>query len=285
MIQAEVSSTETKRLASHPNRVLGIDFSGALNAGNRIWIAIGCVVGNTLRLEDCYPAKDLPGSSVSRDICLAALRRFVGTQRGCVCGMDFPFGLPRSLVKETSWKESILHFGDRYQSPEEFREVCRAASPGNELKRLTDRESETPFSPYNLRIFRQTYFGIRDVLAPLVKDKLACVLPMQKPSPDKSWIVEVCPASTLKRKLHPYPSYKGSNKGENEARAHILSRIGERGYVLVPTVLQSRVVDDQGGDALDSIIAAEVAFRSAHDPIGFRIFRSQAYALEGYVYV
>lgn len=285
MNQAMVSSRETNRMHDHPNRILGIDFSGALNAANRIWIAIGSAVGNTLRLEDCRPLKDLLKTSIDRNNCLAVLRHFISGQGVCLCGMDFPFGLPRELVKEASWEEFVLHFGDDYHSPEEFREACLAAAKRHECRRATDEESKTPFSPYNIRVFRQTYFGIRDVLAPLVKDQLACILPMQKPSRDKPWIIEVCPASTLKD-LGLYLRYKGATKENSEARADILSRIEERSCVLIQTrALESRVVDDQHGDALDCIIAAVASCRSLNNPISPHILRSQIYALEGYVYV
>lgn len=151
-----------------------------------------------MKLEHCYPAKVLPESSKNRDQCLVALRHFIIMQQPRVCGLDFPFGLPRELVREDSWEEFILSFGNRYRSPEEFREACRRDAHGRERRRVTDEERRTPFSPYNLWVYHQMYFGIRDVLASLVRDQLACVLPMQNTSPDKSWIVEVCPASTLK---------------------------------------------------------------------------------------
>lgn len=210
--QAKVSSKEANQIPV-PNRVLGIDFSGGVSAGNRIWIAVGYIIGNGFRLEDCYPARDLPGSSASRDICLPVLRHFVGAQGTCVCGMDFPFGLPHKLIKGASWEEFVLGFGGRYQSPEDFKETSSIAADGCELMRATDDESKTPFSAYNLRLFRQTYFGIRDLLAPLVKEKLACILPMQQPSEGKPWIVEVCPASTLKKLgLYYDYHYKGRKK-------------------------------------------------------------------------
>jgi hypothetical protein len=47
-------------------------------------------------------------------------------------------------------------------------------------------------------LFRQTCFGIRSVLAPLVRDGLVSVVPMQRPAADKPWLLEICPASTLK---------------------------------------------------------------------------------------
>lgn len=271
--------------SDHPNRILGVDFSGAVNCGDRIWIATALIERNVLKIQDCCPAKELLGSSAKRDICLPVLRDFISKQGACIWGMDFPFGLPRGLVRESSWQEFVLYFGDRYQSPEDFKEACFADANRHERRRVTDEESKTPFSPYNLRLFRQTYFGIRDLLAPLVKEKLACILPMQQPLPEKPWIVEVCPASTL-RKLDLYFDYhyKGSEKENRDARAKILSRLEAEGTLLMLTkALESKVLNDNGGDALDCIIAAIATFRSRHNLIGSRLMR-MPYVLEGYVY-
>lgn len=68
-----------------------------------------------MKLEHCYPAKVLPESSKNRDQCLVALRHFIIMQQPRVCRLDFPFGLPRELVREDSWEEFILSFGNRYR--------------------------------------------------------------------------------------------------------------------------------------------------------------------------
>jgi len=280
-----VSFAEIIQVSSQPSQILGIDFSGAKNAGTKIWIAIGYVAGDVLKIERCYPAKLLPESSKHRDQCLVALRHFIITQRACVCGLDFPFGLPRELVKEDNWGEFILSFGNRYGNPDEFRETCHRDTHGRERRRVTDEERRTPFSPYNLRVYRQTYFGIRDVLAPLVRDKSVCVLPMQNASPDKSWIVEVCPASTLKT-VDLYWHYKGNSKENIAARAHILDKIEGTGELLVQTPqLQSRILDDRHGDALDSVVAAFATYRALRNLASSPAITPQAYLLEGYVYV
>lgn len=62
MKQVRTSPNEANRIPV-PNRVLGMDFSGGVKAGNRIWIAIGHIIENGFRLEDYYQARDLPGDS------------------------------------------------------------------------------------------------------------------------------------------------------------------------------------------------------------------------------
>lgn len=263
-------------------RIHGVDFSGAVDAGRKIWIATGVTEGGRLRIEECRRAEDLPGSARDRHRCLAALRDFVAGERACAFGLDYPFGLPRALVKEKSWEDFILSFPDRYADPEAFRRACRAAARGGELRRVTDRESRTPFSPYNLRLYRQTYFGIRELLYPLVREHLACVPPMQRLLPGRPWIFEICPASLLKRE-QLYLPYKGRSAGHRAARTRILRRMEKRVPLSFPTgALRSAVIHDPGGDALDSVIAACGTFRALRHPAPLT---NGAYALEGYVYV
>lgn len=42
--------------------IYGIDFSGAKDAGNKIWIAKGISDGERLLVSECYRAKDFPNS-------------------------------------------------------------------------------------------------------------------------------------------------------------------------------------------------------------------------------
>lgn len=269
-----------------PNRVYGVDFSGAKKAGTKIWIASATIVKDALKIEDCRQAKDLPGSATAREQCLGALRHFISTQKGCAFGFDFPFGLPGVLVKANSWEEFVLSFSNHYPGPQEFRDTCWVAAGNRELRRDTDKVSQTPFSPYNLRLYRQTYYGIRDVLAPLVRDQLVCVLPMQRTSSGKPWLFEICPASTLKQIIGLQLQYKGSSKNNSAGRARILERIKETSALVIQTsALQSKILDDPNGDALDSVIAAFATFRTLRILARSSIQWSDNYALEGYIYV
>jgi hypothetical protein len=189
--------------------------------------------------------------------------------------------LPAPLAKEDSWEDFVRSFPNRYAGPDEFRRICRTGG-GKERKRHTDEVAKAPFSPYNLWLYKQTYYGIRDVLAPLVRSRQACVLPMQQAQRGKPWIVEICPASTLKcREL--YEPYKGSKPGRSEARHRILKAIETTASLSVPDTLRSRIIHDRGGDALDSIVAAAAVFRALPDLT--RLGKSYPdYALEGYIY-
>jgi hypothetical protein len=206
-------------------------------------------------------------------------------------GLDFPFGLPAELVEETGWEAFVRSFATRYPTPQSFREGCTAAAAGRELKRITDREWRTPFSPYNLRLYRQTYHGIRDLLEPLVRAGSVCVLPMQPAVAGRPWLLEICPASTLKwlesstrRKLSV--PYKRRTDQHRAARRRILRAIEARRDLAVPDpTVRAAILDDPGGDALDSVLAAWAAFRAASRPHLLNQVDNEAYMIEGSVYV
>lgn len=262
--------------------VCGVDFSGARDAGGRVWIARCSIREDALNLVDLFQAKSLSGSGRERGLCHRALATFIGEQEDGIFGLDFPFSLPRDLVWGKSWEEFVLTFEKAYKSPEDFRELCRSAASGRELRRHTDIESRTPFSPYNLRLYRQTYFGIRDVLATLIKADAACILPMQQPLDGKAWILEICPASTLKRENLSMP-YKGRADNRRAARIKILGAIEKRLRMRVAkSVIRSKIVSDIGGDALDSVIAALATFRAFRN--SFALDASCPYDIEGWVY-
>ena len=57
-----------------PHYIYGIAFSGAQDAGKKIWIAEGIVKTDSLLIEDCFRARDLQDSGNELDICLPALK-------------------------------------------------------------------------------------------------------------------------------------------------------------------------------------------------------------------
>ena len=131
---------------------------------------------------------------------------------------------------------------------------CRRISGGREPKRATDVESKTPWCAFNIRLYRQSYHGMADLLRPLVTRREALALPMQVPAAGLPWLIETCPASALKH-LGWRGSYKGA--GFRDARRQILRRLSAAELLApLPRSLQQRVAGDMGGDALDSIIAA-----------------------------
>jgi hypothetical protein len=95
-----------------PHHIYGIDFSGAKDAAMKIRIAKSIVKGETLLIEDCFGARDLPNSGNELDKCLPALKDFIKEHQDAAFGLDFPFGLPYVLVEQVgSGKAPITRLG------------------------------------------------------------------------------------------------------------------------------------------------------------------------------
>jgi hypothetical protein len=106
---------------------------------------------------------------------------------------------------------------------------------------------------------------------------------MQSALPGKPWILEICPASTLRQEAL-YRPYKGRREEHRKAREHILGEIEEKA-LSIPAELRAEIMADCEGDVLDSVVAAFAAFRALHNPAGLVPEGNDAYKLEGYVYV
>ena len=264
-------------------RIFGVDFSGAKDAGRKIWISEGVISDVGLQIRSCYPIFEIvPGKSKKRDACLSALRGLIISNTNSVFGMDFPFSLPDKLMSGKDWYSFVSEFPDEYGSADYFRKKMQQMGGKTELKRLTDVEVKAPFSIYNLWVYKQTYFGIRDVLRPLVIEEKACAVPMQEPEFEKTWLMEICPASTLKSE-DLYIGYKGRTEKEEKKREYILSKLIENG-ITISEDTEEKLIKNKDGDALDSFVAAYATYRSIlkmNDTIGKL---PDIYLREGYTF-
>ncbi|MFZ5447126.1 MAG: hypothetical protein ACOZFS_00610 [Thermodesulfobacteriota bacterium] len=271
----------------NPTAIYGIDFSGAVYAGRKIWITLAMIKGEVLEIKDCFRGLSLPNSGKRLHDCLAALVTFIASHKNSIFGLDFPFGLPCAIAEHfgcKTWTGFIYSFPAKFNGPHEFQHECKQVFGRPEAKRTTDIESKTPFSPYNLRLFKQTYFGITGVLYPLLKNGGAWVIPMQEIIGDRSLILEICPRSTLVREKIADKKYKGKTKEHWQNRRHILNRLSEKN-VAIPENLFRLICGDIEGDALDSAIAAYAVGNSLLNPtFPFPPGWKREYAIEGYVY-
>lgn len=245
-------------------RIIGLDFSGGTDAGRKVWLATGALDGEIVRVVDCRPAVELPNGTLDRAPAMAAVRQYLLAEPNTVVGFDFPPSLPLPLVQAPSWLDFARGFAVRFGDERAFRDQCRSAAGGRELKRRTDRESKTPFCAYNLRMYRQTYFGIRELLAPLAIESDARVVPLQSASVDGLNLLEICPASTLKR-LGLYAPYKGRGPELVATRRKLAAKLRSRLTLDWSATITRRIAQDTEGDALDSIIALAAAARAIRD--------------------
>lgn len=245
--------------------IWGVDFSGARDAGAHIWTCRGIGTASTLRVATCERLK-----ATKLAPSLASLVDNISTSGLAVIGLDFPFGLPRLLATDASWHEMLTGFSDRFDSAEAFQSQLRRLAGGRELKRVTDRRAKTPFSP-NLRMFKQTFYGIRDVLMPLSRSGAVNVVPMQPAASDKTWVIEICPRSTRK-------AYGQEHASDDD----VLKWLGDVGVELSQSLRKS-ILADEVGDARDSVIAAFATWRAASSLAYEPVLEYEV--VEGYVFV
>lgn len=285
-----------------PRAIWGVDFSAARDAGTRIWVARGRYHGACLEIHALDRIADLPNGARDRDAALAALRELLGRATDAVVGIDAPLGLPlpllaaareRGLLERLTWRQQ-LGLVTACQDADAFRASCVAWAAGRELRRETDRIARTPFSPYNLRMYRQTFALLAEIVAPLVKRRRACVLPMQAPRSGAAWLMEACPASLLKR-LRAYAPYKGRAEEAKRRRAALVDALAPHGALagacalsFDSRALRTCAVENADGDALDAALCALSVARSLRDTStghALPLPGDGASLCEGYVYV
>jgi hypothetical protein len=242
-------------------RYLGIDFSGASDAGRKIWIAEGRrPAGAAFHLDSLLPACDLPGGAVAAAPAMAALRACILAEPDTVAGCDFPFSLPAGVIDAARWVDFVREFPDRFPDPDAFRRWALKRAEGRELRRAADVATKTPFNSYNLRIYRQTWWGIVGVLAPLLAARSIIVPPFQSAGQQaRPILLEACPACALKQ-IRLYPQYKGRDAKHRAARGKIVAGLIAGGWLApVPRRIETVLLDNAGGDALDAVIAGLIA--------------------------
>jgi len=260
-------------------RVAGVDFSGARNAGKHIWIAEGTPAPEGIRIDTLHRADALPSGGPAFDDAMTGLSGHIAGLTESLIGFDFPFSIPAPLIEQSTWSAFVKEFAKKYQAPEEFRDHCRSKTGGRELKRLTDVEAKVPWCAYNLRLYRQTWAGIRHVLAPLVFSGRARVIQIQRPKDGLPVIAEICPASFLKRDGLYFP-YKGRGPKLEYARSKILTELARRKHLSpIRGRLRKTIVEDIGGDALDAVLSAicaagveDIKPRSRADRLECRVY-------------
>lgn len=244
-------------------QILGVDFSGARDAGQKIWLTVCVERGGELHVKSSAPAGSL-FDATGRQQCLAGLRQAI--RRADVAGLDFPFGLPAAVHDHDDWRATCAWLADAVDGPDHLQQICveraRAASDGEQsyLRRATD-DPYGALSPYHWFVAAQTYYGVRNVLWPLVESSAITVRPMD--DGDATPVCEVYPAGTLRDVGLPAERYKDDTDAARQRRETIVE-----GLQLTPLSLhgiEDHLVADVGGDAIDSLLAALAAWRASRE--------------------
>jgi hypothetical protein len=272
-----------------PTRVVGVDFSGARDARENVWIAECERTAGRVELVGCAPASErLDPAGADPGATMDALVGFVRGLSDVAVGLDFPFALPASVARglgATTWRETLDAVAG-YDDASAMDAACQAATPGERTyaRRACD-EARDSFSPYHFFVKKQTYHGMGEVLRPLATAGEARVLPFdaakaRAPDADaRPLLLETYPAAVLARLGLHDERYKGTSEEERERRGANLA--GLRDHVTVPDQFAERIVADADGDALDALAAAvgtELAFAAGLEP------RTDEWRVEGAIY-
>jgi hypothetical protein len=249
-IPGNFPSALTERNMTLPRSIiLGVDFSGAALAGEKIWVARGRFNGTRLEFDFLERASNLPDGAPERETALKALCAWIGANPDAACGLDFPFSLVREAIDTPTWRD-WLQASTNYDNAIQFKEAFEDG------RRRTDKNAKTPFSPLNHRLFRQTFHGIRDVLAPLAAT--SDILPFDAPGEKLLWLLEICPASWLKKE-NLYLSYKGKSETQR-------TETQKRVPCSASAEIEAKALEDTEGDALDALLSAVCTLEALRHP-------------------
>ena len=240
-------------------RIYGLDFTSAPGRRKPL-IALGCTLeGETVRVEDSEEMTDFAG-----------FEGFLERPGPWVCGMDFPFGQPRSLISALGWPEHWEGYVGEVArlSKEEFEDALRAdmarRPAGSKYRyRLADRRSgsSSAMMLFRVPVGKMFYRGAPRLLASGVS-----VEPC-RPNGDTRVAVEAYPAVVARRFLGR-ASYKNDERRkqttvQRAAREKLVAGLGsdalKEAYGFVVEMdghWREEFVRDPSADALDSLLCA-----------------------------
>ncbi|WP_435119216.1 DUF429 domain-containing protein [Halolamina sp. C58] len=273
-----------------PETVFGVDFSGATDAGTKIWIAEIDASGEP-ELIDCAPATERFGVDADRaDAHRALTHHLAGLDGDTAAALDFPFALPASVVDAGSWTAFVRTFPSLFASPADLQRRCQSRAEladGDRVQHVrATEESVGALSPYNRRLRSQTFYGIRDVLRPLVLADTVRAVPMQDLDAERPTLLETYPAAALDSldgETHRAGYKEASDEGRERREAN-LDALAAESEVTVAAGVRQRLLDDDGGDGLDAALAAFAGWRNTVDPTNLAVEDGE-YGVEGYIYV
>ncbi|MFO0826672.1 MAG: hypothetical protein U0572_00860 [Phycisphaerales bacterium] len=226
----------------------GVDFSGAESGGSA---KIRIVERNLRTPKEPVVSR----GRADRGTLVRMIRESVRDERDHVWRIDAPFALPIESLDEIGvpheWLAMAQWLRD-FGSPRGWRHDMREVSR-REPRRFCDRAEHTPMAPMNLRVFKQTWTLICEVLLPLAEDGVRIEPVANTGEPSKVVVCEGCPSSVLQRHGWPTRGYKGKGEPPKGVRAEIAAKLKSLG-VIVSDALAKEAVADEEGDLLDAIL-------------------------------
>jgi Protein of unknown function (DUF429) len=239
-------------------RIYGLDFTSAPSRRKPL-VALGCALADgVLRVESAQEMTTLGG-----------FEGFLAKPGPWVCGMDFPFGQPRSLVAALGWPEGWEGYVGRVGglSKDEFEAAIRAdmatRPPGSKWRyRLADRRSgsSSAMMLFRVPVGKMFYQGAPRLLASGVR-----VEPCRRNGDDRV-AVEAYPAVVARRflgraayKRDAAPDTPDRKSARETLLAGLESATLREAYgfiVVMDNRWREEFVADPSADALDSLLCA-----------------------------
>jgi hypothetical protein len=238
-------------------RIYGIDFTSAPRPAKPITVASGTLVRGTLRI-DC----------VERLVDFGAFEAFLARPGPWVGGFDFPFGLPRELVRDlgwpTRWRGLVEHCAglSRQQLRETFDRYRASRPPGRKYAhRATDRPagSSSPMKLVNPPVALMFHEGARRIAAS------GAHVPGLAAG-DRSRVALEAYPGMLARSI-TRASYKNDAKAmQTPARSAARRAIAASLAIDAAPATRRAMVADASGDTLDAVLCAVQAASAASRP-------------------
>ena len=241
-------------------RVYGVDFTCAPRRRKPITVAGGCLRKSALTIV-----------ALERLETFAAFESFLARPGPWIGGFDFPFSLPRELVRDLGWPAHwpalVAHCNA--MSRLEFRaslDAYRASRPpGNKYAhRATDHPagSSSPMKLVNPPVALMFHEGARRLASSDVN------LPGLLERDCAKIALEAYPGLLARRQLGIRESYKSDTRSEHTparraARSRVMRALKSGQPLgiscLLERTLERQVIDDGSGDLLDAVICATQA--------------------------
>ena len=239
----------------------GVDFSGADAGGAAKIRAVTRDLG----------APGTPVASMGRLDRRALVRAILASRedgRAHLWRVDAPMSLPAEIAREFGvdgdWM-ALARWMQGLGSPRLWRTEVRGLTR-REPRRACDDAFSTPMSPLNLRVFKQNWTFVCEVLLRLAEAGVR-VDPCVPGKPGcRVAVCEGCPASVLQALGWPRRGYKGGGEPPARVRAEIVRSLRSTGMV-IPESVAAEAVRDEQGDLLDALVLALPPFATVVPPV------------------
>ena len=240
-------------------KVFGVDFTSSPRRAKPITCAECRFDGQTLKLQAIHTFTSFP-----------EFEAWLRTPGAWIAGLDFPFGLPRKLIKNLGWPAAWAAYMTNIagMSREDFVQLLEdykhdRDTGDKEHLRETDRlaNSASPQKLYNPPVGKMFYEGAKR----LYHSSLS-IEPVRS-TQDNRIVIEVYPALCVRHYIGR-TSYKSDTRAKQTseklaARTEILRVLQANAFyheyhfhLTLSQAFRQRLVEDAAGDELDAVICA-----------------------------